>query len=644
MQRIYIYIFKNCSAVKSLTQKRLWLSLYIFILLAFPYPFLHRLSAQSLDSTTLGTVVISEPHRDKFKYEIDSLASMGMLGNTLDQGLSHLAPFYIKNYGAGNISTGTYRGGNASQIAINWNGLNIQNVSSGNTDFSLIPSNVTDQLSFSPTEKSNSSFGEINLTNKHQFHKLNHLQVSSQYALQQVLSNQFVLGLGNGKHSFKISYSQRKGNNTYPYFDGMEIQKQGHSALYQKNIYTDYAYKNRKHWVFALTYWGQNFDRQVPPPLHNLSWASQNDRFNRLMFKVEKEGVYHKFHYQQALLDESLTYTDPSKSLYSNIASKNWINNLSFHKKWSQGIQAQSQINNSYQFSNSQNYSKAEHRNLFFVNQSIVTKLNASQTQLEAFAKLEWVNTKLNPFQYGIIVHQNVYKQLMLTAKAQRYLRNPTFNDLYWKDWGNTSLKPEQGLVYDLDLIYEGKFLNINHRMQVGTYSKMINNWIIWLPVNASLWNAQNARKVWARGLEITENLKFKVSKVRIQITGYYSYVKSTYVENNLNSSENIIHKQLIYVPPHQASISATIIYKRLALRYSHQYTSWRFTSSDNEDFLSSYNIASCYINIKPFRNHNSSWAIDCGIDNLYNQNIQSVANIPMPLRTYKIGIIYQLN
>ena len=66
---------------------------------------------------------------------------------TLSDKLIDETPFYLKTYGNNQLSTITIRGTTASQTAVLWNGININSPTLGQTDFSLIPLFLFDEVS-----------------------------------------------------------------------------------------------------------------------------------------------------------------------------------------------------------------------------------------------------------------------------------------------------------------------------------------------------------------------------------------------------------------------------------------------------------------------------------------------------------------
>ena len=78
---------------------------------------------------------------------IDSTLLSQFKFNSLADLISSNSSIFIKQYGSGGLATTAFRGGNASQTAIIWNGFNIQNPMLGQTDIGLLPSVLFDNVS-----------------------------------------------------------------------------------------------------------------------------------------------------------------------------------------------------------------------------------------------------------------------------------------------------------------------------------------------------------------------------------------------------------------------------------------------------------------------------------------------------------------
>ncbi|HEY5825102.1 MAG TPA: Plug domain-containing protein, partial [Cyclobacteriaceae bacterium] len=68
-------------------------------------------------------------------------------GITLVDALSNESPLYFKTYGNGQLATVSFRGTSASHTAVLWNGMNVNSPTLGQTDFSLWPAFLLEEIS-----------------------------------------------------------------------------------------------------------------------------------------------------------------------------------------------------------------------------------------------------------------------------------------------------------------------------------------------------------------------------------------------------------------------------------------------------------------------------------------------------------------
>ena len=129
----------------------------------------------------------------------------------------------------------------------------------------------------------------------------------------------------------------------------------------------------------------------------------------------------------------------------------------------------------------------------------------------------------------------------------------------------------------------------------------------------------------------------FKKRNVYIKLILNTSYVLSTN-EKSKNENDNSIGRQLIYTPRYTSQGSISMSYKKLNFIFNNTYTGYRFTATDNTNWLNPYYIA----NIKfsyPYSFNTINMELFCAVNNLFNKNYTVVLNRPMPLRNYEIGL-----
>jgi outer membrane cobalamin receptor len=97
------------------------------------------------------------------------------------------------------------------------------------------------------------------------------------------------------------------------------------------------------------------------------------------------------------------------------------------------------------------------------------------------------------------------------------------------------------------------------------------------------------------------------------------------------------------YVPMYSGSAIYTIEYKKFMFRCAYTYTGYRYLSSDNYHYLKPYSLVDMRM-AKTFSFNNIMLNIFAEVNNLFNQNFQSITQYGMPLRNYKAGLIIQYN
>ncbi len=90
---------------------------------------------------------------------------------------------------------------------------------------------------------------------------------------------------------------------------------------------------------------------------------------------------------------------------------------------------------------------------------------------------------------------------------------------------------------------------------------------------------------------------------------------------------------------------SGTILftYLNFTLLYNTSYTGYRYTSSDNYEYLQPYWLTNLSFNYQTkIAKHAAIFFVRC--NNVLNENYQVVKNYPTPLRNYNFGIQLNLN
>ena len=94
-------------------------------------------SIQHLKIVNLQSITLNK-HSKGFK--VITLNDSILVNNTesFSSLLRFNSPIYIKEYGAGGTSSVSFRGTNASNTAVVWNGININSINNGQSEFNSI--------------------------------------------------------------------------------------------------------------------------------------------------------------------------------------------------------------------------------------------------------------------------------------------------------------------------------------------------------------------------------------------------------------------------------------------------------------------------------------------------------------------------
>jgi len=247
------------------------------------------------------------------------------------------------------------------------------------------------------------------------------------------------------------------------------------------------------------------------------------------------------------------------------------------------------------------------------------------------------------PLTYSIGLDYIVSNNFSIKSNTGKVYRAPSMNDIYWNPGGNPDLLPENGYNAELgiQLSLSNKIKNLYISFEPTVFTRSIENWIIWTPID-NYWSPQNILQVWSRGIETKNEIKYINNDFQIKLNLLTNYVISTnQIKQSLN--DNSVDKQLIYVPMYSGNGKLTFQYKKFSLNYLHSYTGYRFTSSDNSEYLEPFFIANIFASYY-LKTDGKSIRFFIKANNIFNANYQIIKNRPMPLSNYNAGIQVQFN
>jgi vitamin B12 transporter len=238
-------------------------------------------------------------------------------------------------------------------------------------------------------------------------------------------------------------------------------------------------------------------------------------------------------------------------------------------------------------------------------------------------------------------------KEFRLRSFYKSIYRMPTFNDLYYTDFGRTYLKPEYAKQYDIGLTYVKDFQKARLQQvsfQADVYYNQVKDKIVAVPGNnAQRWSIENIGDVDIKGFDLNLQTSWKLNSIGINAGLNYTYQDAMDV-TPLRQGQVSYERQLPYTSKHSGSVLGGANYRNLSLNYSFIYTGERYNQKANipvnyvEPWYT-HDLALHYLIKRDARQIRLSMEVN----NFLNQYYDVVANFPMPGRSYRFTLNYKI-
>lgn len=581
----------------------------------------------------------------------DSLIKNLFNGSNLSDLFAFNNSFFVKTYGTNGIASSSIRGGNAAQSVINWNGFNINSPMLGQSDLSVLPGFLFDDVSIlyggaSSLNGSGAMGGSIMLKNESAFNKGMSIKAFSDVASYNCSRNGLAFQLSKSKFTSSNKLYFNKGKNNFLYGDSINgvysTQHQTHNKLQQLGLMQENQFLLNKRNKLSFNIWLQNSDKQLPAnTTEKISRTSQEDQFARTTLAWQYTREKYTLFVRSALFKDALNYTDSASSLYSQSKSTSIINEIENKINISKQQVIDFGLNQTYQQASSSAYNKSINRYAAFASWQYNNKAKWLSAKLDA--RQELIPSKnLHPFTFNTAIELKPLSYLSFYANAGKLFRLPTLNDWYWTPGGNPDLKPEDGYGYEVGSGANKKIKNTEIKFSISYFQRNVKNWIIWLPGASNVWTPMNLLFVKSKGIETESSITHQYKKLKVCFLLNTNYIVSSN-QTALNENDESVGRQLIYTPMYSGSGTIIITYSNLSFVYNTNYTGYRYTSTDNYEYLSPYYLHNFSIAYK-LNNKNSNCVLYAKCNNLLNTHYQAVRNNAMPLRNFNLGIQINFN
>lgn len=634
---------------KSFAGKYAWLALS---LITFP---LNGQFSYKSDTLKIQEVVIirkqisSEQPGFKF-YDIDSvrLADYPLL--SLAELLKETTPLFIKYYGSGGTATSSFRGTSAGHTQLMWNGININDPMVGQTDFSLIPSGMMDNIMVSfggaSMDLGNGAIGGIiNLENQPDWKKQTYIDGIAGAGSFGKFSGLIKASTGNEYFQSVTKAFINSSENNFPYLDeapatGPMMKSRENNQLVQKGLMQE-IYLRKSENILSARIWYQAASRDLPGSIqYGYAGEKQSDESFRTLVNYDLVKDRKDFFATAAFMLTNLNYTSQLYSIDSRNKVATYVMKGGMTAPLGDYSRLKIVLSDELNAIETNNYSKNIRRNNASLTVSAERKMG---DRLGAVALLRETlddNSVLIPdFSAGIEYRIVRGEEHYLKLNVSRNSKIPSLNDRYWNPGGNPELRNEYAYSYEIGYKVDQLLApELILGSEVNYFNNYIRDLIQWHPDNSSFWKADNIGSVNSSGVESSANLKYKAGNLSLDLNAGYSFTRAREINSETGGNSG---KQLIYIPKNQVNASVHLALKNLYSIWAVNFTGPVFTNPDNSEFLDSYTLNSftggAKLNFK-----GNVFDLRFRVENIFDISYQSIAFYPQPGRSFFLTLAYQ--
>ncbi|MCM4153284.1 TonB-dependent receptor [Arenibacter sp. N53] len=551
-------------------------------------------------------------------------------GASLTDLLRYNSNIYFKENGYGMVSSASFRGTNAQQTAVVWNGININSQLTGQTDFNtLIPGNYDNVVvrsgGGSVQYGSGAVGGTILLNDDFKFNEGWKNNLLTSYGSFNTSKLAFNTSLGKEKISFHFGINHLASENDYKYLGTNRKNENG--AYDHINLNANFGFilsETQILKVYHNTFFGdRDFSGTLTAPADE-NYKDVNHRsllelgsFNeRKVARLKVGHLYERYRYFPNKQREEFSFGQANTFL-ANYDYKYQLNKIALN-----GIIDFSSIR-----AKGTSIENAD-RN-FMAGTFMFLHAVSDRFDYGVNFRKEVVSDFDSPFLFSLNSSYEVAKNYTLAINASKNHRIPTFNDLYWTGAGasgNLEVMPESSWQLEMGQSLKGK----RYALSANVYAIATDNLIQWRPNNQGTWMAMNVQDVSQYGFEFGFDWKKKWGNHNVAWESEYSFTKST---------DNTTNNQLLYVPEHLIRSNMAYQYKKLVVFYQLLYNGSVYTTTDNSESLAGYIVANMGLDYHLPKIAKINFVFGLKVNNIFNKNYQNVAYRPMPNRNFQLQL-----
>ena len=597
--------------------------------------------------------------------------------------LRYFSGVQLKDFGGvGGIKTINVRSMGSQHTAVYYNGVQLGNAQNGQVDLGRFSLDNLEQIDLYKGQKSDifqsarefGAAGNVYLTTRKPYFKAGeraHVRAQMRFgsfalanpcvgadiklteSLSLTMDAEYVYS--NGKYPFRYKRVFPDGTTAY---DTTAIRQNGDINAVRAELGLHHYYRTTGFWrIHAYNYWSE---RGVPGAIVNNVWRNgerlwdrntfvqgiwQDEWWNRwstrLLIKYANDYTHYR-NYEERLLPSNNEYTQ--QEAYLSLANKvqifNWWDlslaydyqyNTLRKDEWVSGITGERFDRHSHWLSAA---------TAFNIKDYLRAQASVLMTAVDKNAPRVTPGLFLSFRPYPVI-------DLSLNAFYKQSYRYPTFNDLYYTDLGNASLRPELARQHSVEIAYRKSDPVYDLSFSASYYYNRVTDKIIAYPKGQQFrWTMLNLGTVKIHGVDAHADMSFYLP-MRFVLRSRLNYTYNKAIDVT-NPADTYYGHQIPYIPWHSGSVVASLDWasKRgdhYGLTYSFIYVGERYGQQEN----------TIYNYVQPWYTHDltlyGEWTIqrywlkaNIEINNLLGQDYEVIQNYPMPKQNVRCTLAFR--
>jgi outer membrane cobalamin receptor len=455
----------------------------------------------------------------------------------------------------------------------------------------------------------------------------------------------------------------RFANGAYPFV--FENGQSSYEGIRTNNHYEDaqlgfsLGFRPNENGQFTISYKKENIDQQLPGAVILYSSTA----FQTLITGADRVQADYVHHFKKISLrtfgayhQMNLNYIDPSflnsegelNSIYRNDIAQFGINmRLNLSEKVNLFAAVEEQW--STLKTNMNGFGIPERFHTFIV---VGTNYDLSLLKICAQISTQIIQEKMDTIVRDAVNKFNPFVQLESKEFAGKWkltgnvfyrnsFRMPSFNELYYNNIGNSSLKPENADQLSGGLMLSPKFKRWSIVARTNVYFNQVRDKIVAIPTkNLFVWSMQNVGKVNIIGCELSADLNYTISK-NWSIAWFMNFTFQS-AKDITDRDEPTFDHQIAYIPKYSGNLDLTLQRKQTGIRISNFANSLRYSLNENipSNEVNGFWVTDCSLFTRlPIKKHDIRLQLSC--KNIFNSSYALVRYYVMPGRNYLISLNY---